>query len=349
VKGVNAMSKRLIVLLIASVLVLGLYGSAHASNSERPVGQHFTLVDEQNKIVHQTGMQVYEGDIYITADNSRYQVVEIISANTARCVYQGKETMPDIKETKNASLPGGNIPAAANKTPTIAVYHTHSDESYVPTDGKESIEGNGGIYDVGEVLVNELRKRGFNVQYSKNNHNPHDINAYHRSRRTAAALLKTSPDVILDVHRDAVPASQYQTNVKGEEATKIKLVVGRTNPNMKTNLDFAKRIKAVMDNRAPGLSNGIFIGKGDFNQDLSPRAMLIEVGAHTNNKSDAKNGVQLFADIMPAVLGVSAGQTTGQPATQENQGAWTTILIIAVVVGAAAAGYYFLNRGAIRK
>ncbi len=34
------------------------------------------------------------------------------------------------------------IPVVAAK-PTIAIYHTHSDESYVPTDGKESKEGNG--------------------------------------------------------------------------------------------------------------------------------------------------------------------------------------------------------------
>jgi stage II sporulation protein P len=336
------------------ILILGFCGLTYASQSERPANQPFTLVDEQNKVIHQTGTQVYTGDIYITADNSRYRVVEIISPNTARCVYQGKEIMPVISE-QNASLLSNDIPVAAKKKPTIAVYHTHSDESYVPSDGKESINGNGGIYDVGQALVTELKKRGFKVQYNKNNHNPHDINAYNRSRKTAASLMKTAPDVILDVHRDAVPASQYQAKVKGEEVTKVKLVVGRSNPNMKTNLEFAKKIKAVMDKRDPGLSNGIYIGKGDYNQDLSPRAMLIEVGAHTNTKKDAENGVQLFADILPAVLGVSSntasssGQPAAKPLTQNNQGAWTTILIILVVVGAAAIGYYFLNRGSTNK
>lgn len=349
------MAKRLPLLIILVVLLLGLFGLAYASQSERSGDQPFTLVDEQNKVIHQTGMQVYTGDIYITADNSRYRVVEIISPNTARCVYQGKEIMPVISE-KSASIAGDNIPVAAKKMPTIAVYHTHSDESYVPSDGKDSINGNGGIYDVGQALVTELKKRGFKVEYNKNNHNPHDVNAYNRSRKTAASLLKTGPDVILDVHRDAVPAEQYRTSVKGKEVTKVKLVVGRSNPNMKTNLEFAKRIKAVMDKKDPGLSNGIYMGKGDYNQDLSPRAMLIEVGSDKNTKADAEKGVKLFADILPSVLGVSTSGTassTGQPAakpmTQNNQGAWTTILIIVVVVGAAAIGYYFLNRGSANR
>ena len=43
-------------------------------------------------------------------------------------------------------------------------------------------------------------------------------------------------------------ASQvYATNVEGTEATKVKLVVGRQNSNMSTNLELAKRLKAHMD------------------------------------------------------------------------------------------------------
>ena len=41
-----------------------------------PLGQYFTLVDENN-IIHQTAMRVHEGDEYISADNARYKVMEI--------------------------------------------------------------------------------------------------------------------------------------------------------------------------------------------------------------------------------------------------------------------------------
>lgn len=337
--------------LLIGLLVLGMFTVPLQAHEELTPGQYITLVDENNNIIHQTGIKVYIGDEYICADNARYKVVEVVGG-TARCVYQGQEKMPDVQydsQKKAWIFEEQGIAVAGDKKPTVAVYHTHSDESYVPSDGVESIEGNGGIYDVGEVLVNKLKQVGFNVEYNKNNHNPHDINAYSRSRRTAASLLKTGPDVILDVHRDAVPASQYQTEVKGQMATKVKLVVGRSNPNMKTNLEFAKKIKAFMDKTEPGLSNGIYMGKGDYNQDLSPRAMLIEVGAHTNKKEDAEQGVELFANTMASVMGVSAGQGAGagpekKPLQQDNQSAGITILIILTVVAAAAGGYYLLNR-----
>lgn len=355
--GVMNVLKRCVILstlLVFAVLFIG--GTALAVYNEMPSGQYFTLLDENNNVIHQTGMKVHKGDEYISADNSRYKVIEV-NETTARCAYQGKEKMPVINfsSRQNArSFSGSRLaPVQANRKPTIALYHTHSDESYVAGDGTESVNGKGGIYDVGQALNERLQQLGFNVQYNRNNHNPHDVNAYSRSRKTAMNLLKQQPDVILDVHRDAVPASQYQTEVAGKEVTKVKLVVGNQNPNMKTNLEFAKRIKVAMDNKAPGLSNGIFIGKGDFNQDLSPRAMLIEVGAHTNQKSDAKDGVTVFADTLPGLMGINTVNADNAPAakplTGQNQGAGTTILIILVVVAAAAGGFYLLNRGSTSK
>ncbi len=348
-----SMIKRCFLLTVIMFIVVAVGGSAMA-HSETSGGQYFTLIDENSNVIHLTGMMVNKGDEYISADNSRYRVVDIVG-HTARCVYQGKEKMPVIDDSPRNNALGYSgtrlAPVAANKTPTVAIYHTHSDESYVPGDGTESVNGKGGIYNVGQALSNRLQQLGFNVQYNHNNHNPHDVNAYSRSRKTAASLLKQRPDVILDVHRDAVPAEQYRTQVKGQEVTKVKLVVGNQNPNMKTNLEFAKRMKAVMDKKTPGLSNGIFIGKGDYNQDLSPRAMLIEVGAHTNNKNDATEGVMLFADTLPTVFGINTKAATpaAKPLSTQDQGAGTTILIILVVVAAAAGGFYLLNRGSTSK
>ncbi len=347
--------------LLAIALITGLWFnliavSISTANEEMPSGQYFTMVDENNNIIHQTGMIVSVGDEYISADNARYKVVNI-EGDIAICTYQGEERMPVVgydTATQAWVLRGQEVPVlAGEKKPAIAVYHTHSDESYVPSDGKESIAGNGGIYDVGQAFVNELKKLGFDVKYNKNNHNPHDINAYTRSRKTAVSLLKQeNPDVIVDVHRDAVPADVYEAEVEGEDVTKIKLVIGKQNPNMKTNLEFAKKIKAVMDKQNPGLSNGIFIGKSDFNQDLSPRAILIEVGAHTNSKQAASEGVKLFASTMKSVVGGSSGDSqspAAKPLNQDNQGSFTTILILLVVVAAAGGGFYLLNKGSSSK
>ena len=341
---------KVLLIIILTAFYMIFYSGLVYANTELPSGQYYTLINENNQTIHQTGLEVNIGDEYITADNSRYRVTAV-NGRTAVCKYLGEEVMPVLEyspQRKAWIFKSGEVPALSANKPTIAVYHTHSDESYVPTDGTESKPGRGGIYDVGQSLVQQLKKLGFNVEYSENNHNPHDVNAYTRSRRTAATLLKKNPDLVLDVHRDATPPEQYQAEVKGEDVTKIKLVIGRQNPKMKTNLEFAKKIKALMDKKEPGLSNGIFIGKSTFNQDLHPRAVLIEVGAHTNDKTQAEKGVALFAQTLPAALGVTdagEGGAAQKPLTGDNQGAGTTIAVILAVVAAAAGGVYFLNKG----
>jgi len=353
------MSKRCLLALLLSLFLFAFAGSA-VGQPELQGNKYFSLVDEKNRVINQTGSQVYPGDLFIAADNSKYRVVEVV-ATTARCVYQGKEIMPQLDTVaETQSYLGKAVPVIGKgKKPTIAVYHTHSDESYVPTDGKESINGKGGIYDVGASFVKQLEAQGFKVDYNTNNHNPHDINAYSRSRKTASALLKDMPVAIIDVHRDSTPPGEYQATVKGQNVTKIKLVVGRSNPNSKTNMEFAKRLKVAMDKKNPGLSEGIFVGKGDYNQDLSPRAMLIEVGAHTNSKQEAEKGVKLFAQVLPSVLGMAGTTTTGtttpkaeaakKPFQQDSQGSGTAILIIVVITAAVIGGFFLLNRGSSSK
>lgn len=353
------MRKFVLSLFFIPLFLLISCASAGASQVETTGDNYFTLVDENNNVVDKTGLGVSIGDIYIAADNSKYKVVEV-DGTIAKCKYQGIEQMPEVyyNAQKQAYIFDQTIPAAANKKTTIAIYHTHDDESYVPTDGKESIRGDGGIFDVGKSLVSKLKAEGFNVLYSKAKHDPHDVNAYNRSRKTAASLLRKSPDAIIDVHRDAVPANVYQTQVKGQSATKVKLVLGRQNPNMKANMEFAKKIKAVMDKKEPGLSNGIYIGKGDYNQDLSPQAILIEVGAHTNSKIEAEKGVSLFAETLPSIFGLSSAGTTAntttatpaeKPMQKNSQGASTIIVVMLVVLGLGAGAYYFLNKGGVRQ
>ncbi len=350
------MNKRAAAMVLAVAILVLITMPVFAVHEEMAEGQYYSLLDENNQIILQTANQVYVGDEYISADNSRYRIEEI-NGSTARCKYTGREAMPEVSydvQSQAWIVDGDAVTAVSGgQQKTVAIYHTHSDESYNPSDGTSSKEAAGGIYDVGEALAGKLRNLGFKVVHNKNNHNPHDVNAYNRSRRTAATLLRGKPDVILDVHRDAVPASQYEADVNGQSVTKIKLVVGRTNPNQASSLEFAKKIKSVMDKKTPGLSNGIFLGKGDFNQDLSPRAMLIEVGSNTNTKEDAERGVQLFAETLPAVMGVASdGQTGGaaaKPLTGTDRGIWTNILILLVVVALAGAGFYYLNKGTVKK
>ncbi len=63
----------------------------------------------------------------------------------------------------------------------------------MPTDGTDSKPYNGGIFDVGDAMAAELKKKGVKVLHDKTPHEPRDTNAYYRSRRTVANLMQKIP------------------------------------------------------------------------------------------------------------------------------------------------------------
>lgn len=301
---------------------------------EHTIGDYSILVDEKDRVLDKMARAVYKDDEFIAEDNQRYRVTRI-EGNKAICTPLGKENVslegalaPDL----NSSMP---VQAGGAKN-LVAVYHTHSDESYIPTDGTESIPGHGGIFKVGEVFAAKLRSMGINVDHDLSSHEPHDNNSYKRSRRTAVQLLSKGPAAIFDIHRDGVPDPDFYRQVVADtRVTKIRLVVGRENQNMNANLDFAKRIKAAADAKYPGLIRGIFIGAGSYNQDLSPRAILLEIGTHTNSREEAQRGAGLIAEVIPTVLGITPQPGPAAPSTS---GDWKGVLfvVLAFVLGGGA-------------
>lgn len=312
---------------------------------------YYNIVDEDGNVVFITGWPVKVGDQCLTDSNKRYEVVAL-EGNTAKARFIGSINLSQYKLSDIASLWPFSV-AKAEGNGKVAIYHTHSDESYVPTDGKESILGAGGIFKVGDAFKSALEAKGLEVIHSTAKHDPHDDMAYERSRRTVVELLKQQPDTIFDVHRDAVPPEVYKANINGQDVSKVQLVVGKYGPTGKQIEDYALQIKATADQQHPGLIKGIFFAKGgDYNQDLFPRSMLLEVGAHTNDRASAEKGVALFADVIPTILGKTSAAPANQAGalgvgTKESglSGSSKSIfwLIGLVVLGGAA--FLFLSTG----
>jgi stage II sporulation protein P len=103
-------------------------------------------------------------------------------------------------------------------------------------------------------------------------------------------------------------------------------------------------LKNYADREFPGFVRGIFYGDATFNQDLSPRALLFEMGSHENSREAAERVMVNFINSIPAVLyGVTpAGRTARGEALQRAKGeggvATSTVvsLILLVLVGTAA-------------
>lgn len=267
---------------------------------------YYTVRDEVGNVVLETGIPVQVNDIWISDQNQHYQITKVERDQAwASLTTADNSPLKSMISLDNDAQPalGPSIPAQTEPQDIhVVIYHTHTDECYTATSGTSSRIGDGDVYEVGAKLADTFRLNGISVTHSLNKHDPHDINAYHRSRRTATQLLNEGPDAAFDIHRDAAPVSAYQTTINGIPTSRVMIVMGRTNPKFKTNLDYAMQVKAAADSLYPGLLRGIYIGRGDYNQDLYPTALLLEVGTEGNYQLSAERAVTAMGDALIAVL-----------------------------------------------
>ena len=335
--------RRVIALLFALALLLFPLPARAEACDEAAI---FELYGPQGQLLTMVGRRIYEGDEYIAADNRLYRVERVdegASAAYARLV--GEE--PPVDGALAAMTPvlaQAEEPKGGKKL--ICLYSTHSDESYVPTDGDSSLTHGAGIYDVDEALKAALEEKGIEVVLDKSSSLPHDSEAYGRSRRIAEELMKKSPAALLDVHRDGIPdESEYEIEMKGQDASRVRLLVGRSNPNASANREFAKRIKAAADRMYPGLIKDIFIGKGNYNQELYPQALLLEFGTHTLDKERAIESTAFMADVLDSVL---FGSGANASAAAQNKAAGSGAIWLIVLLGAGAMVYALASTGSLK-
>ncbi len=271
------------------------------------VNTYYTIYDysSREKVVLKKGGEVENGDLYLSADNKLYEICGVNeNTKTAYAKYIRDEELPEYNISsvyENTSKDVKNI-ASAKSSKYVGVYHTHNDESYYTPDGVDSVYGEGGIHDVGAKLVNNLNSVGIKTEYNTSLHLPHNSGAYSRSQVTAKALLDKGVDAIFDVHRDSTPRSEYLTTVNGTTMSKVRMVIGSANQNYEENKNFAYSIKAYADKVYPNFIKDIYMGGGNYNQQLSGFAMLFEMGCENIEKEYVLNSCQPLAKTLDVVL-----------------------------------------------
>lgn len=321
------MNKQIRLLLVLSLCTIFCFSSP-------AFGYHLDevrdVVDEAGNLVTKATIPLAEGDIYISSDNTEW---EVIGERDGKYIVK-KNGVIDLSAYLKMPLDLGI--QAEGSQPVIGIYHTHSSESYSP--GPASLPYPGEIYQVGETLKNALEKKGFKVVWSQANHNPHDGSAYIRSRDTAAKLLEENPIAVIDVHRDAVPDREfYTTELDGQSVAKVRIVTGKQNQNRQSNFEFAKAMKAKADEALPGIMEGIFWAKGNYNQDLGPRMILLEFGTHVLTLEEAKVAAEKYADVIAASLPVGGGKA-------ERSAAGSSVVWVILIAVAALGIFLFINK-----
>lgn len=212
------------------------------------------------------------------------------------------------------SLPPGEEGQAATlglSTPTVAIYHTHATESYLPEIGKKYAEAaftsdaSRSVIKVGEYLVSELENRyRIACVHSKTVHDADSrLGAYYRSEQTVKALLEKYPmsELLVDIHRDSQPRDLTAVTIRGKSYARLLLVVGTDNPNWVQNYDLARKIIDLLEDAYPGISRGILYASAYYNQHHSPKAILVEVGGVDNTLAECRNSMEALAWVIASL------------------------------------------------
>lgn len=194
-----------------------------------------------------------------------------------------------------------------NSKMRILIYHTHTNEAYV--EGNTGLEST--VAGVGDVLTAELEKLGFTVIHDKTVHDVADYNnAYYASRETLSKYLNSYGDfdLIIDLHRDAVPNKANITDVIDEKSiAKLMFVTTEQNPRYQAQLEKIESMVAIANEQYPQLFRKKYIypylsGVAYYSQDLSDNAVLIEVGANSNSLQEAKNSMEYLSKVIAQYL-----------------------------------------------
>lgn len=204
--------------------------------------------------------------------------------------------------------------------PTVLILHSHACESYENTEGYtpsayyRTADTNYNMVSVGTHLAQCLEEKGIRVIHDTALHDGVSYNdAYKNSRAATKAYLEQYPSIrlVLDIHRDAYEdgkgnqASNTLT-INGQKSARLMIVsgtdaFGEDHGNWSENLSTALKLQATLEKLYPGLCRPLSVRSSAFNQDLSPGALLIEVGTAGDERQAALQAAALLADGIAAL------------------------------------------------
>jgi stage II sporulation protein P len=114
-------------------------------------------------------------------------------------------------------------------------------------------------------------------------------------------------DLIIDLHRDATNHDDTFININDIPCVKILFVVGALNENYEVNYHLAIKLNDMINEKYPGMSRGVILKKGPnvnglYNQDLSDKMILLELGGNNNTEQEVINTINFISEVIGEYL-----------------------------------------------
>ncbi len=201
------------------------------------------------------------------------------------------------------------------KEPIVYIYNSHQTEGYQRSNNA-SYNITPSVLMASYILRESLNDLGIPALVETNDiAELLRINSWKYSYSYAASkiLLKDAMEknpslmYFIDLHRDSMSYEVTTTTINNKNYAKILFVVGKDHESYEQNLKMANTLNDYIKSKYPTLTRGISLksGKGVngiYNQDMSPNAILIELGGQYNNITEVNNTIHILKDALSSYI-----------------------------------------------
>ncbi|MFC4799653.1 stage II sporulation protein P [Neobacillus sp. GCM10023253] len=262
------------------------------------------------------GLRMHETEIVVAGEGTNLRNLPKESAPPNKALLKERQASEE-KLKENQRTDDGQLKNPENKT--VFIYQSHSWESFLPVlndakipDDAISSDERVNVIGLGNRLASDLMSKGIGVEHDKSNMTQEllkkgweSTKAYTESREIVEAATANNHQLkyFIDIHRDSLGKEITTKTINGTSYARLYFVVGKENKNYLENLEVAKELNGELEKKYPGISRGVFLktykdGNGVYNQDLSNKAMLLEIGGVDNNLNELHNTIDVFAEIL---------------------------------------------------
>ncbi|MGM9928612.1 MAG: stage II sporulation protein P [Bacillus sp. (in: firmicutes)] len=264
------------------------------------------------------GFSLFDSQILVAGEGTDYTNMPYESSPPNDEIPTGDtplQNVDDLESNPDEVTPPINSETTGGRK-VVFIYHTHNRESFLPylkgvTDINAASHSEINITKVGERLQKSLEERGIGadvdttdimdrlvkkgLKYSK---------SYQESRAVIQEAMTDNKEMayLIDIHRDSKRKKDTTVTIDGKEYAKLAFIVGGNNAEYQKNYALAEKIHKALVKQFPGISRGVFKQggakhNGKYNQDLSEKAMLLEVGGVDNTFEELYRSMDAFAEV----------------------------------------------------
>lgn len=295
----NKKKKKLKFFFFISMFILGIY-----------IG-YKNLEKSRLKITDKALVDLVVKNTFIDDDNILEKIVDKTLKISNPIKLLNKDYNKYLNNTTNEIKSVSNL----NKNPQIYIYNTHQTEEYQSSTYAEfSINPTVVMNDY--ILEDIFNKNNLKtiVEERKikdilNENNWRYSNSYKASRLLLEDAIIKYPtlEYFIDVHRDSLKKDKTSITIDNKDYAKVLFLIGLENKNYQENLALTEKINQKINEYYPGLSKGIYKKGGPgvngvYNQDFSPKTILVEMGGYENTTTEILNTTIAFARCFMEVI-----------------------------------------------